>query len=204
MKYIKWAFWLLALACVALAGYNLNSCRQYLAKKPVDMELGFDKDIGQTPAVLQSIERLGQWEFLSIDDEVMVDTTDSHLLSPDDHLVRIYHGTLRLGIDFSLCDRGWATASGDTVSLRLPPIQLLDRNFIDEARTRSFYEYGTWDAQAKEDLYRRARTMMIQRAMTTQNIKQAEENARHQVEALFRSLGYKKVRITIERSSLRP
>ena len=201
MKYIKGIFWLLALACVALAGYNLNSCRQYLAKKPMDLELGFQKEINQTPVVLQSIERLGQWEFLSIDDEVMVDTTESHLLSPDDHLVRIYHGTLRLGIDFSLCDRGWATASGDTVSLRLPPIQLLDRNFIDEARTRSFYEYGAWDAQAKEDMYRRARAMMIQRAMTPQNIKQAEENARHQVEALFRSLGYRVIRITVEPSS---
>ena len=201
MKYIKGIFWLMAIACVIYAGYTLHSCRQRLTDNPMDLELGFQKEINQTPAVLQSIERIGQWEFLSIDDEVMVDTTESHLLSPDDHLVRIYHGTLRLGIDFSLCDRGWATASGDTVSLRLPPIQLLDRNFIDEARTRSFYEYGTWDPQAKEDMYNRARTRMIQRAMTPQNIKQAEDNARHQVEALFRSLGYKKVRITIGRSS---
>ena len=204
MKYIKWTFWLLAIACVIYAGYNLHSCRQNMIKRPIDLELGFQKEINQTPAVLQSIERLGQWEFLSIDDEVIVDTTESHLFSPDNHLVRIYHGTLRLGIDFSLCDRGWATANGDTVSLHLPPIQLLDRNFIDEARTRSFYEYGTWDAQAKEDMYRRARTMMIQRAMTFQNIKQAEENAHHQVEALFRSLGYHTIRITIERSSSLP
>ena len=201
MKYIKGIFWLMAIACVIYAGYTLHSCRQRLTNNPMDLELGFQKEINQTPVVLQSIERIGQWEFLSIDDEVMVDTTESHLLSPDDHLVRIYHGTLRLGIDFSLCDRGWATASGDTVSLRLPPIQLLDRNFIDEARTRSFYEYGTWDPQAKEDMYNRARTRMIQRAMTPQNIKQAEDNARHQVEALFRSLGYRVVRITVGRSS---
>ena len=201
MKYIKGIFWLMAIACVIYAGYTLHSCRQRLTNNPMDLELGFQKEINQSPVVLQSIERIGQWEFLSIDDEVMVDTTESHLLSPDDHLVRIYHGTLRLGIDFSLCDRGWATASGDTVSLRLPPIQLLDRNFIDEARTRSFYEYGTWDPQAKEDMYNRARTRMIQRAMTPQNIKQAEDNARHQVEALFRSLGYRVVRITVGRSS---
>lgn len=201
MKYIKGIFWLMAIACVIYAGYTLHSCRQRLTNNPMGLELGFQKEINQTPVVLQSIERIGQWEFLSIDDEVMVDTTESHLLSPDDHLVRIYHGTLRLGIDFSLCDRGWATASGDTVSLRLPPIQLLDRNFIDEARTRSFYEYGTWDVQAKEDMYNRARTRMIQRAMTPQNIKQAEDNARHQVEALFRSLGYRVVRITVGRSS---
>lgn len=201
MKYIKGIFWLMAIACVIYAGYTLHSCRQRLTNNPMDLELGFQKEINQTPVVLQSIERIGQWEFLSIDDEVMVDTTESHLLSPDDHLVRIYHGTLRLGIDFSLCDRGWATANGDTVSLRLPPIQLLDRNFIDEARTRSFYEYGTWDPQAKEDMYNRARTRMIQRAMTPQNIKQAEDNARHQVEALFRSLGYRVVRITVGRSS---
>ena len=204
MKYIKGVFWLLAVACVIYAGYNLHSCRQNIQnimRKTVDVEMGFQKEISPSPAVLQSIERLGQWEFLSIDDEVMVDTTESHLLSPDDHLVRIYHGTLRLGIDFSQCERGWATISNDTATLQVPPIRLLDRNFIDEGRTRSFYEQGDWDAQAKEDMYQRARSMMIQRAMTPENIRQAEENARHQVEALFRSLGCKVVRITVERSS---
>ena len=193
MKYIKWAFWLLALACVALAGYNLNSCRQYLAKKPVDMELGFEKDIKQTPAVLQSIERLGQWEFLSIDDEVMVDTTDSHLLSPDDHLVRIYHGTLRLGIDFSLCDRGWAMANGDTVSLQLPPIQLLDRNFIDEARTKSFYESGKWKGADLESLYRKAHRMMLAHGLTPENLRQAEDNADSQFRRMMKAMGFQTV-----------
>jgi hypothetical protein len=200
MKYIKWTFWILATALVAFVGYSFF-CWWKDIKKPVDMELGFQKEINQTPAILRSIERLGQWEFLSIDDEVLVDTTETHFFSPDDHLVRIYHGTLRLGIDFSQCERGWATISNDTATLRLPPIQLLDRNFIDEGRTRSFYEQGDWDAQTKEDMYQRARSMMIQRAMTSENIKQAEENARHQVEALFRSLGCKVVRITVERSS---
>ncbi len=200
MRYIKWTFWLLATALVAYAGYILIGLVRNI-KNPIDLELTSEREISRTPAILRSVERLGQWEFLSIDDEVMVDTAESHFFSPDDHLVRIYHGTLRLGIDFSQCERGWATVSGDTAVLRLPSIRLLDRNFIDEGRTRSFYEQGNWDAQAREDMYERARSKMIRRAMKPENIKQAEENARHQVEALFRSLGYKVVKITIEPSS---
>lgn len=36
----------------------------------------------------------------------------------------------------------WAQAHGDTVTLRLPAVHLLDKNFIDEARTKVFYESG--------------------------------------------------------------
>jgi len=203
MRYLKGLFWLLAIALVIYAIIGLRSCKRNL-EEPISLELENQKKIEQTPIVLRSIERLGQWEFLSIDDEVIVDTMESHIFTPDDHLARIYHGTIRLGIDFSQCDRGWATINGDTARLILPQIRILDRNFIDEARTRNFYEQGSWDANSREDLYQRARALMIHRALTPENIKKAEENARHQVEALFRSLGYPVVKITIEPSSSRP
>ena len=203
MKYLKAIFLLTLTGAIIWSVMAMRSCKQRI-EKPASLELGYDREINKTTAVLRSVERLGQWEFLSIDDEVMVDTTESHLLLPDDRLARIYHGTLRIGIDFSQCDRGWAEVQGDTATLRLPALRLLDRNFIDEARTRSFYEQGSWDAQAREEMYQRARATMIQRAMTPENIKEAEKNARHQVEALFRSLGYSVIKITIEPSSSHP
>lgn len=150
-----------------------------------------------TRTVLHNVEQLGEWEFLSIEDEVMIDTTRSRFLAQDDEFVRIYHGTLRLGIDMNECTRHWATFHGDTLCLSLPPIRLLDPNFIDEARTRSFYQQGEWDGQTREDLYRRAHHAMIQRCMTPSNLKIAKENAIQQIKALFHTLDYTKVEVVI-------
>lgn len=51
-----------------------------------------------SPTQVESIENIGQWEFLSVSDEELIDTIRRGLLG-DDQLVRIYYGTLRLGID---------------------------------------------------------------------------------------------------------
>lgn len=51
-----------------------------------------------SPTQVESIENIGQWEFLSVSDEELIDTIRRGFLG-DDQLVRIYYGTLRLGID---------------------------------------------------------------------------------------------------------
>lgn len=51
-----------------------------------------------SPTQVESIENIGQWEFLSVSDEELIDTIRHGFLG-DDQLVRIYYGTLRLGID---------------------------------------------------------------------------------------------------------
>ena len=51
-----------------------------------------------SPTQVESIEAIGQWEFLAISDEELVDTVRRGFFG-DDQLVRIYYGTLRLGID---------------------------------------------------------------------------------------------------------
>lgn len=95
-----------------------------------------------TPATIASIKSIGQWEFLTIHDEEYVDTVREGFFS-DDGLARIYYGTLRLGLDMSHLDDHAIRMEGDTVLVAtLPPVGLLDRHFIDEARTRPFYEKG--------------------------------------------------------------
>ena len=105
-----------------------------------------------TPATIASIKSIGQWEFLTIHDEEYVDTVREGFFS-DDGLARIYYGTLRLGLDMSHLDDHAIRMEGDTVLVAtLPPVGLLDRHFIDEARTRPFYEKGRWEADARNDI----------------------------------------------------
>ena len=62
-----------------------------------------------TPTQIRSIERIGEWEFLSISDEELVDTV-RHGFFGDAQLVRIYYGTLRLGVNLHEAEPGWIKA----------------------------------------------------------------------------------------------
>ena len=160
--------------------------------KDNSMEISADRRIDITPAQIVSIQNIGQWEFLAISDEELVDTV-SHGFFSDDELMRIYYGTVRLGIDLHQAKPNWIRPQGDSLLVELPPIILLDSNFIDEARTRSFFESGKWSHEAREQLYRRAYNKMLARCMTKENIRIAEENAKVQFTQLLRTMGFEKV-----------
>ena len=113
----------------------------------------------------------------------------------DDHLVRIYYGTVRLGINMHQVEPGWIQASGDSVTVTLPKIGLLDKDFIDEARTKSFHESGKWNAKDREALYRKAHRQMLEHCLTADNIANAQQNGEAQFRNMMKSLGYQHVGI---------
>lgn len=202
LKWIKLLFGILLIVGSILLFRAIQNSS--IIKSPFKLELTKDNYIERTPIVIRDIQHIGQWEFLSIDDEELVDTSRWHFLFAKDQLVRIYKGTIRLGIDFEKCDTNWATSHRDTAFVFLPAIELLDENFIDEANTKSFYQKGEWDAASLEKMYLRAKRQMMERCITSTRIKQAEENARSQMKVLFRSLGYSEVEITISPTSSLP
>ena len=162
------------------------------------LEMGSDDSIGLTPTQIESIKAVGDWEFLSISTEELVDTTRKRLFS-DDQLVRIYYGTLRLGVNMKQVKPKWIRQQNDTLFLTLPKVGLLDHDFIDEARTKSFFESGTWKAEDREALYKRAYRKMIAHCLTTTNLNTAEDNARESFKKLLRSMGYKNIDIQFEK-----
>lgn len=160
--------------------------------KDNSMEISADRRIDITPAQIVAIQDIGQWEFLAISDEELVDTVSRGFFS-DDELMRIYYGTVRLGIDLHQAKPRWIRPQGDSLLVELPPIILLDSNFIDETRTRSFFESGKWSHEAREQLYQKAYDKMLARCMTKENIRIAQENAKVQFTQLLHSMGFEKV-----------
>lgn len=151
-------------------------------------EIGLSSNtIGSTPTLVDNMREIGQWEFLAVNDEELVDTVRKGFFS-DDELVRIYYGTLRIGLDFSLCDEDWVRVDGDSIILNLPPVKLLDEDFLDEARSRSFHESGKWSSKDREALADIARTKMRTRCLTKANLEQAQKNAEQQVRTLVRMI----------------
>ena len=161
------------------------------------IDFGPDEDIDITPTQIQSIKAIGEWEFLSVSAEELVDTTRRRLLMKDE-LARIYYGTLRLGVDMHQVKPGWIKTSGDSITMTLPAIGLLDKDFIDEARTKPFYESGSWTAEDREILFKKAYRMMTQHCLTKENLQAAEANGQEQFRNMLQSMGYKHVRITFE------
>lgn len=155
------------------------------------------RNIGLLPTQLQDIRDIGQWEFLSVDDEELIDTIRPSILF-DDHLACIYRGTLRLGIDMQELKEDKIKVNGDSVNLHLPQARLLDEFFIDDTRTEIFFEDGDWSSFARDELYRRAKEQMKRRALTNKNIALTQQLAEEQIRQLFHAMGFNYVAITFE------
>lgn len=181
---------LIAAAVVIVAGvvWLFHQLRQ------TQVTIDVDQQINITPEQITSIKDIGEWEFLAIANEELVDTTRKGILS-DDHLVRIYYGTVRLGINMHQVEPGWIETEGDSITVTLPPVGLLDRDFIDEARTKSFYETGKWSHKDREELYKKAYRQMLQHCLTPQNLESARQNGEAQFRRMVRSMGFEHVGI---------
>ena len=161
------------------------------------IDFGTDDQIDVTPTQIQSIKAIGEWEFLAVSTEEMVDTIRKGFLS-NDELVRIYYGTARLGVNMHQVEPGWIKTSGDTVVMTLPKIGLLDKDFIDEARTKPFFERGTWKPEDRDALYLKAQRQMLSHCLTQENLQAAEHNAALQMQNMMKAMGYSKVSVTFE------
>lgn len=179
---------LAAIVAVVLLAWLARSVKQ------TEISIGVDNRINITPEQIESIKAIGEWEFLSIADEEMADTVRKGIFT-DDHLVRIYYGTVRLGINMHQVEPGWLKVAGDSIEVTLPKIDLLDRDFIDEARTKSFHESGRWRAEDREALYRQAYRKMLKHCMTPENIQSARRNGEALFRNMFKTLGYEHVLI---------
>lgn len=189
----KYGIILLTILALILAGtiYWLN--------KDNTVSVTTEEQTTLSPTQVESIEAIGEWEFLAISNEELVDTVRRGFFG-DDQLVRIYYGTLRLGINMKDVKEGWiqANAEKDSIVCTLPPIRLLDNNFIDEARTRSFFEEGKWTGADRQALYDRAYVQMKKRCLTPANIRIAQRNARQQFRDMFKAMGFSNARVEFE------
>lgn len=201
-KQLTLSIWKQVARIVGLMAFILVFVWLVFAKKDNHLSLDTSDSINITPEQIQSIRSIGQWEFLSVSDEELVDTVRRSLLGSDE-LVRIYYGTLRLGIDMQMVEPDAIKTHGDTIVARMPAVGLLDHDFIDEARTRSFHESGRWTADDRERLYKKAYRLMLSHALTPQNLRTAQDNADAQLRKMFRAMGYNNIILSFDETQKR-
>lgn len=179
------------LVAIIASAYLIRAC------KSNEATIYINDKIDTTPTQVMAMKEIGEWEFLSIENEEMIDTVRKGFFK-DDELVRIYYGTLRLGFDMHEAKHDWIKADKDTINIKLPKIKLLDENFIDEARTKSFFESGSWSDKDRADMYKRAYAKMKSRCLTKENIEKAQNNAKRQFAKMLKAMGFEYVKISFE------
>lgn len=185
----KLTIMLASLAIIAVVVCLVWFCN---ATKESTLSFSSNEEIDFTPTIVERMRSIGQWEFLSISDEELIDTVRTGFFT-DDELVRIYYGTLSIGIDLRDCSKDWISTEGDTIFVTLPEVKLLDQNFIDEASSRSFFETGSWSNKDRKAMYERARQRMLSRCLTEENLNTARLNAREQIGRMLRPIAEPKV-----------
>ena len=183
---------ILIIIAIAVVWFAIKATIHTVSETEVSVDV--DQTINITPEQIESIKAIGEWEFLSVSAEELVDTVRKGLFS-NDELARIYYGTLRLGVDMRQVTPGWITVNGDSVVVELPKVDLLDKAFIDEARTKSFFESGKWSAADREALYKKAYRQMKTHCLTKENLQAAEANGHEQFTRMMQSMGYKNVKV---------
>lgn len=200
LKRVPLSIWLKLTFVVLIVGivvYLISSIKTVVTTTNTTVpDVVKNEKIDVTPTMIRSIEQIGEWSFLEINDEELVDTVRRGIFS-NDELVRIYYGTLRLGINLKDAKEGWLSMSDDTLVAKLPPVRLLDNDFIDETRTRSFIASGKWSSVDRKEMYDRAVQKMRQRCLTKKNYAAAQLNAKEQFGQMLRSMGFEKTRVEI-------
>ena len=176
------------IACIIVLWW-LKGC---LSK--TELSLDVDQGINITPQQITSIKAIGEWEFLAVTSEELVDTVRKGFIS-DDHLARIYYGTVRLGINMHQVEPRWIVATDDSITVTRPQPGLLDKDFIDEARTKSFYGSGKWSHQDREKLYQKAYRQMLRHSMTAENLQNARENGEELFRRMMKTMGFEHVNV---------
>lgn len=190
---------LLLVAAGGWAGWKVHRLTQ--SNQPL-IAVTHNTTIERTPEEIRAIRDIKEWEFLAVQTEELVEHHEAHTFG-DKHLVKVFRGTLRIGINMQQADDQWFRADSSachlgappTAILTLPDIQLLDENFIDEPNSTTFYEEGTMSAKAKEALLNKAADAMKARALQPDNMEVARQAARDQFTKIFKALGFGEVEI---------
>ena len=106
----KYGIILLTILALILAG------TLYWLNKDNTVSVTTEEQTTLSPTQVESIEAIGEWEFLAISNEELVDTVRRGFFG-DDQLVRIYYGTLRLGINMKDVKEGWIQANAGKDSI---------------------------------------------------------------------------------------
>lgn len=158
--------------------------------------------------VIKELRALNRLETASFIIEKVVDAGTSGNVFQEflygDRILLIAHGESIAGFDFANLNNSAVNVSGSTVSLTLPPPQILVTK-LDSSQTRVYDRKQGLLSRGDKDLESKARLAaeqtIQQAACKGEILRVASENGRKQLSALLRALGFITITISIPEAS---
>ena len=189
-----------ALLCIAVGVAAYLALRYVLSSSSLTTEA--EERIERTPAVVDSIRSIVQWELASVELSVDVDTIRKRWIGlVKDEVKRRYTGRLSVGIDMTQLQDSCYAVSGDTITVTLPAVRLLDTNFIDESRTRTLIadnEEFADNPQVKKAMLEKARRRLAEQGADRETVAECRQRAAAEVKERFSAIGYSTVVVVFE------
>ncbi len=151
------------------------------------------------PAVLDRIRRLSRLETVAFSMDKIVEGQRESAYLPNflvgEKLLLVAHGEVTAGVDLAQLKPGDLWVHGDSVTVRLPPAQVLSTR-IDNAKTRIYSRTTgllvTADPNLETQVRQAAEEQITKAALADGILDKARENARGNVGALLTGLGFKR------------
>lgn len=189
--------WILTAATILVAlGVVLLFLRLTRPAEPLDYSTG--------PVTMLDIAKTEKLKVLTIHKEVLAHQhrfSSGLLKKNEERIYVIYPATLHFGFDLARCDSNSIRTHGDTVSVTLPPVQILnkDGHSVDEAIKRTAIEEGEWSATEMTNLRNRAEAIMRRQCEYDGCYEKAEKAGISAVKAMMASLGYGHVEVKVKK-----
>ena len=204
-SWLRYIF-LIATVLVVLTLLNMKwlpSFKNIFKTQPVTIE--------NTPILIKEINELAQLCTITAFDEVVADSAVMQMKSPIEtllpdlsgfgnlpvtgkRLVIIGRGKLIAGVDLKKLNAQLIFAEGDSISLILPPAEILDV-IMNPSDFETFSETGEWSDEAVTAVKIKARTKLIERSLQQGILIKANARSSILLENFLRGFGFKKVRV---------
>ncbi len=155
-----------------------------------------------SPSVVDKIRQLSRLETVDYSIEKIVEGDKENPYLPSflvgDKLMLVAHGEVIAGVDLSQIKQGDVSVDGDTITVTLPPPQILATR-LDNGRTR-VYSRTTGvllepDPNLESQVRQTAEQQFTQAALDDGVLDKARQNARTGVTALLSGLGFHHVNV---------
>lgn len=167
-----------------------------------DVDVKAEKRVEMTPAVIDSLRAIKQWELAVVPVKTVVDTVERKWMGIVKNLIsKKYEGRISVGVDFQKVSALRYTVNADTIHLVVSDVCVLDSNFIDETKTevlRSDNDEFESRKEVRREMLERARRKMLSEGVSPLVFADCRRRAASELTERFRCIGYSSVSIVFE------
>lgn len=157
--------------------------------------------IDETPNVVTEIRGIKKFTTacyygdVTISKEKASDNWLKNLLRQRDRICLIGRGTIRAGYDFEKLPADAVKISGDTLRVKLPPVEVLD-TICNPKDCEVFIDDGNWPHDRVQSIHADLQNVLVDDALKCHIIAKASKSGKAQLQKLFKSFGFTTVILT--------